>query len=158
MGIEIERKFLVHVDRLPTLEPSAAVEMTQGYLADSPTVRVRVGTDTDGTARGWLTIKAPGMLARAEFEYEVPAEDARSILSLAHARISKVRYRVPHAGHTWEVDRFDGALEGLWLAEIELDRPDETFERPSWIDEEVTEDPRYSNGALARTQRIPSRQ
>jgi adenylate cyclase len=36
------------------------------------------------------------------------------------------------------------------LAEIELAREDEPFERPPWLGPEVSEDPRYFNASLAR--------
>ena len=52
-------------------------------------------------------------------------------------------------GHTWEVDVFEGANAGLVVAEIELDDPDEPFEKPAWVGEEVTHDPRYYNTCLA---------
>ena len=38
---------------------------------------------------------------------------------------------------------------GRMKAEIELESPDEPFERPSWLGQEVTEDRRYYNGYLA---------
>ena len=50
----------------------------------------------------------------------------------------------------FEVDEFHGENEGLVMAEIELGSEDETFERPSWLGEEVTGDKRYYNAYLAR--------
>ena len=52
------------------------------------------------------------------------------------------------SGQHFTVDVFYGQNEGLVLAEIELSRPDEPFERPEWLGEEVTGDPRYYNSAL----------
>ena len=57
---------------------------------------------------------------------------------------------MPHGGHTWEVDVFHGANEGLILAEIELSREDEPFDRPAWLGEEVTGDRRYYNSMLTK--------
>jgi adenylate cyclase len=48
----------------------------------------------------------------------------------------------------WEIDEFHGANDGLVVAEIELDAEDQEFARPSWIDREVTDDPRYFNSNL----------
>ena len=45
----------------------------------------------------------------------------------------------------WEVDEFHGALEGFVMAEIELEEENQTFEKPAFIGEEVTGDPRYNN-------------
>lgn len=54
------------------------------------------------------------------------------------------------AGKYFEVDEFYGDNEGLVMAEIELDSPDEPFERPSWLGEEVTGDRRYYNSHLLK--------
>ena len=62
--------------------------------------------------------------------------------------IDKTRYHVNHHGHVWEVDVFAGENEGLVVAELELSSVDETFPLPSWVGEEVTEDPRYYNICL----------
>ena len=48
------------------------------------------------------------------------------------------------------MDEFYGDNEGLVMAEIELDSPDEPFERPSWLGEEVTGDRRYYNSHLLK--------
>ena len=65
--------------------------------------------------------------------------------------IDKTRYRIPVGEHIWEVDRFHGDNQGLVVAEVELDSEDQPFERPPWLGEEVTDDPRYYNSALSRT-------
>lgn len=64
--------------------------------------------------------------------------------------IDKVRYPVRHGRHVWEVDVFEGSNAGLIVAEIELDDEDETFEKPDWLGEEVSDDPRYYNMNLAK--------
>ncbi len=38
--------------------------------------------------------------------------------------------------------------EGLIVAEIELESEDQKFEKPEWIGEEVTGDPKYFNSNL----------
>ena len=64
--------------------------------------------------------------------------------------IAKTRYVVPAGGGLrWEVDEFHGRLAPLVVAEIELPGEDAAFDRPSFIGEEVTGDPRYFNSALA---------
>lgn len=151
MGVEIERKFRVRAGWRPD---GAGEEIAQGYLSSVPerTVRVRLRG-----GRGYLTVKGKNGGAdaarRAEFEYEIPAADARALLALAEPGvIEKERFLVPAAdGHTWEVDVFHGENEGLVVAEIELGAEDEPFARPDWIADEVTGDARYYNSSLART-------
>ena len=151
MGVEIERKFRVRAGWRPD---GAGEEIAQGYLCSVPerTVRVRLRG-----GRGYLTVKGKNGGAdaarRAEFEYEIPAADARALLALAEPGvIEKERCLVPMAdGHTWEVDVFHGENEGLVVAEIELCAEDEPFARPDWLADEVTGDARYYNSSLART-------
>ena len=151
MGVEIERKFRVRAGWRPD---GAGEEIAQGYLSSVPerTVRVRLRG-----GRGYLTVKGKNGGAdaarRAEFEYEIPAADARALLALAEPGvIEKERCLVPVAdGHTWEVDVFHGENEGLVVAEIELGAEDEPFARPDWLADEVTGDARYYNSSRART-------
>ena len=63
--------------------------------------------------------------------------------------IHKTRHYVEFQGHTWEVDEFHGENEGLVVAEIELDSEDESFEKPEWIGDEVSNDERYYNMNLS---------
>lgn len=148
MGIEIERKFLVRDDRWRA-EARSVTEMRQGYLAntDACSVRLRIAGE-----RAWLSVKAmqPGP-ARAEFEYELPVADASAMLATlaGGARVSKRRHEVPVGAHCFEVDEFLGENQGLVVAEIELDAPDEDFPRPDWLGAEVTMDARYYNFRLA---------
>jgi adenylate cyclase len=147
MGMEIERKFLVHPCWRP---PGAGTPYVQGYLhigRTGPSVRVRLAG-----ARAFLTIKGkPQNLARPEFEYAIPADEARELLAnFAGKRlIEKTRYRIEHAGHTWEVDVFEGNNRGLILAEVELARVDEQVVLPDWVACEVSRDHRYSNAYLS---------
>ncbi len=145
---EIERKFLVLGDTWRAL--GQAVHFCQGYIFSSPQSFVRVRTEDD---RAVLTIKGPKSgIGRPEFEYPIPFEDAKELLEhLAHKPlISKIRHFIRLGQHTWEVDEFCGDNAGLIVAEIELQSEEEYFEKPHWIGEEVTFDPRYRNAALAR--------
>lgn len=150
MATEIERKFLVEGDFLS--EATSKTRIVQGYICSEKgrTVRVRIRDN-----KGYLTVKGAASssgLSRYEFEREVPLEDAEQMLRLCEQEsINKERYLVPYKGHTWEVDVFHGHNEGLILAEIELSREDEPFERPSWLGKEVTGDRRYYNSVLTRT-------
>jgi adenylate cyclase len=149
MAVEIERKFRTKgVDFLADQEGE---RLTQGYLSHDPraTVRLRVQGDS-----AWLTIKGKTHGAsRSEFEYPIPPADAQAMLKemCPEGVIDKTRYRIPVGDHVWEVDQFHGDNRGLVVAEVELDSEDQPFERPPWLGEEVTDDPRYYNSALSRT-------
>jgi len=148
---EIERKFLVCGPFKS--EAFEAVHIVQGYICSSvkATVRVRLRAD-----KGYITVKSPrseSMMSRFEWEKEISADDARLLLETVGDKvINKTRYLVKSSDgrHTWEVDEFHGDNEGLVVAEIELSSEDESFDRPGWIGEEVTCDPRYFNSQLVR--------
>ena len=146
MPLEIERKFLVA--GRPWQGLAEGLVIRQGYLAlsESNVVRVRVGGD-----QAWLTIKGPTQgISRLEFEYEIPLQDANSLLGLCEgAIIEKTRYRIEEEGVLFELDVFGGENAGLVVAEVELEREEEDFFRPAWLGEEVSHDPRYRNSALS---------
>jgi CYTH domain-containing protein len=43
---------------------------------------------------------------------------------------------------------FHGVNDGLVVAEVELTSEDQAIERPPWVTDEVSEDPRYFNANL----------
>ena len=146
MGEEIERKFLVSGEAWR--ETAEGTRYRQGFLSTESerTVRVRVAGP-----RGSITVKGKNLgPRRAEFEYEIPVADAERMLDTLCKRplIEKVRYVLAVGAHTWEIDVFEGDNAGLVVAEIELRREDEAFERPEWVGNEVTDDPRYFNSNL----------
>ena len=147
MSQEIERKFLVRGDF--KAEAFQSAHIIQGYLGHKPSVRVRIRGD-----KGYLTIKGPlskSGMSRFEWEKEIPVDEALALLELAEpGRIDKTRYLVKNTDgkHTWEVDEFHGDNEGLIMAEIELTDENDAFDKPEWIGEEVTGDPRYYNSYL----------
>lgn len=149
MGTEIERKFLVRAERLPKDALGRGARFAQAYLSLEPTVRVRRSEREGEPPRAWLTVKGPGSRTRAEWEYEIPPDDALAMIPLAVASLDKTRYRVPVGAHVWDLDLFHNPFAGLWLAEVELARPDEDFVRPPWLGDEVTDDPQYTNAAIA---------
>ena len=149
LGLEIERKFLVG-DLSFKKEATQVLHLCQGYICKESgrTVRVRISDE-----KGYLTIKGPSKegLSRLEWEKELSLDEARSLMSLCVTPlVEKHRYIIPApGGRKWEVDEFHGRNSGLIEAEIELGSPDESFERPSWLGEEVTGDKRYYNSMLS---------
>lgn len=148
MATEIERKFLVATDGWRE-GVSRSEPMYQGYLASTPTCAVRVRLEGD---RARINIKSAGLdIERREYEYDIPVDDAREILETLCGKrvVRKTRHYHPAGAHTFEIDVFEGANEGLVVAEVELSRRDEDFERPAWLGEEVSGDARYLNNNLA---------
>ena len=150
MALEIERKFLVADDSYKSMAFHSD-RIAQGYLCreGGNSARVRVRGD-----KGYITIKGPSMdggISRFEWEKEIPAGEAWELLNLCHGGIiDKTRYLVKCGKHTFEVDEFYGDNEGLVMAEVELESPDEEFERPPFLGKEVTGDRRYYNSSLTR--------
>ena len=101
---EIERKFLVKGNGWRGRGKSELYR--QGYIARTQdrTVRVRIAG-----AQGTLTIKYKGEgIARNEFEYEIPLDEAKALLDgLAPGEvIEKIRHTFLCDGSIWEVDEF----------------------------------------------------
>lgn len=157
--LEIERKFLV---RDPGIVAGlGGRRLEQGYFGQVGAYHLRIRIAGE---EAWVTLKSdtPGA-ARQEYEAAIPLELARRLLNGCPERhkVTKTRYRLPALGQggprlTWEIDQFHGRHEGLWLAEIELDRPDRTLDLPVWLGAEVTDDPGYRNAALAEAPQQPA--
>ena len=146
MAQESERKFMITGEAWGELAKGTAYR--QGYLSTVKERTVRVRTIDD---KGFLTIKGITVGAtRAEYEYEIPAGDANEMLDdlCEQPIIEKKRYKVPLDGFIWEIDEFGGVNEGLIVAEIELESEDQKFNKPDWIGDEVSGDPRYFNSNL----------
>ena len=150
MAQEIERKFLVKDDSYKALAYHSS-RIAQGYICSmrGRTVRVRIRDD-----KGYLTIKGPSDasgLGRYEWEKEIPLHEAQELMKLCEpGMIDKTRYLVRSGNHIFEVDEFYGENKGLTLAEVELSSADEAYEKPDFIDEEVTGDVKYYNSFLMK--------
>lgn len=146
MATEIERKFLLlNADWRNAVRQSSRI--AQGYLSHdlNRVVRVRLRAE-----QGFLTIKGKTQgIARQEFEYEIPAEDAIELLKLCPEYIDKTRHLVDFGGYTWEIDEFHGANAPLIMAELELPSSDAPYSKPDWLGAEVSDDPRYFNSYLS---------
>lgn len=145
MGKEIERKYLVAGDQWRSMAEGTLYR--QGYLNSAKERVVRVRTMGPVAA---LTVKGITTGAtRLEFEYEIPFDDANELLELCEQPIiEKTRYKISIGPLTWEIDEFHGVNDGLTVAECELESEDQAIEKPDWVGEEVTGDPRYFNSNL----------
>ena len=148
--MEIERKYLVTSDSYKQMAV-ARYHICQGYISREKTGTVRIRITDD---KAYLTIKgkpAAGHFARYEWEKEIDVQEAKELMHLCQGTIiDKTRWIVPakEEGLKWEVDEFHGKHEGLTLAEIELTSEEQEVEKPEFVGEDVTSDPRYYNANM----------
>ena len=148
--MEIERKFLVTSDSYKQMAV-ARYHICQGYISREKTGTVRIRITDD---KAYLTIKgkpAAGHFARYEWEKEIDVQEAKELMHLCQGTIiDKTRWIIPakEEGLKWEVDEFHGKHEGLTLAEIELTSEEQEVEKPDFVGEDVTSDPRYYNANM----------
>ena len=148
--MEIERKYLVTSDSYKQMAV-ARYHICQGYISREKTGTVRIRITDD---KAYLTIKgkpAAGHFARYEWEKEIDVQEAKELMQLCQGTIiDKTRWIIPAAeeGLKWEVDEFHGKHAGLTLAEIELTSEEQAVEKPDFVGEDVTSDPRYYNANM----------
>ncbi|PIQ92875.1 MAG: adenylate cyclase [Parcubacteria group bacterium CG11_big_fil_rev_8_21_14_0_20_39_14] len=149
--IENERKFLVRAAPLKTLVNGVGI--AQGYFsAHWPAiVRVRI----ENNKRGFLTVKiktAPDR--KIEMESRIDIQTARELLNHTTLCLRKTRYKIGRL----EIDVFHEELEGLVLAELELESVEQMKEEvsfpPGFVVQEVTGSDWFDNHELARRRRV----
>ena len=148
MGTEIERKFLLRNESWRA--GASGTFFRQGYLNSSKERTVRIRTAGD---KAFLTVKGPAVGAtRAEFEYPIPLDECNAMLDTLAEKtlIEKKRYRIKCGDLTWEIDEFFGDNKGLIVAEVELQSEGQRIDKPSWVGDEVSGDPRYFNSNLIK--------
>jgi len=166
MGTEIERRWLFVKSVFPldiNLDLYYYEYISQGYITPANyrecsrnlknvTFRLR----RKGSAYYFTRKFGDGkLLARTEHEVQLTQEQFDLMWSMVGEQyLKKRRYHVPlkDTELEMEIDVFDGGiLDGIIIVEIEFENEEQAkaFEPPSWLDHEVTEDPRYSNYALA---------
>ncbi len=163
MATEIEYKFLIK--NIPDVRDCSRIHISQGYLINSQTpelvLRVRAskfGDESDASHSGFITVKgnSTSNASRDEFEMQIPYQFALTLLSHCEKVLSKTRYHLHNGKHTWELDQFHGNLEGMWIAEVELNAEDESFEKPNWVGEDVTYVKEFFNSHLINLVTTPN--
>ncbi len=150
MSLDIERKFLVKNDAFKKVSFQQKI-IKQGYLNSDKnrTVRIRISDH-----QGFITVKGVSNASgatRFEWEKEIDVTEATEMLSLCETTIiDKNRFLVESGKHIFEIDEFYGDNQGLIIAEIELNSENETFEKPTWLGEEVTGNAKYYNSYLSK--------
>jgi len=151
MGIEIERKYLLRA--FPDLSGSARKVIRQGYISgaeDQVETRLRQANESY-----FLTVKTGAGLARGEYEVKLTQAQFDALWPATEGRrVEKTRYTAALPdGLSYELDIFEGHLRPLACVEVEFtsEAAAHAFVAPDWFGEDVTEDKRFKNKALAVT-------
>jgi adenylate cyclase len=149
IGTEIERKYIIK--SIPSdITMQNGKKILQGYLSkpeDSESVRLR-----KKGSNYYKTWKSKGNILRREKEVEISEKEFIAEWdNVIGNKIEKIRYEIPYKSHIIELDKFDGDLDGLILAEVEFSSLHESnlFIPPSWFGAEVTSNSEFKNSNLA---------
>jgi CYTH domain-containing protein len=156
--IEFERRFLVRADArwADRVDPVSRV-IDDKYLRDTR-LRLRIVTESQSCHR---TIK---LTKKAESSSPYFTTISRIVLSpheyrlldaIDGDRLTKRRFHYTQHGRRFAIDRFEDALEGLVMCEVEADGLGELMgiEPPDFVEREVTKDPFFTGANLCRTTR-----
>lgn len=146
-NIEIEKKFLLKY--LPeNLDNYDRKEFSQAYISRKPTIRIRKEDD-----EYFLTVKGKGSTKRIEYNLEIGKEEYENLLKKTDGNIvNKTRYFIPIENDLIaELDVYHDNLVGLFTVEVEFndEKQCETFHKPSWFSDDVSNDRKYKNTSLS---------
>ena len=157
-GIEIERKYIIHMPNVESLSAFRAYtksQITQTYLRtdDGSTLRVRRREYADRTVLTETRKIRIDRISVREIEREISPEEYEELLCLARedaAPLTKTRHTFEYMGHTVEIDVYP-QWQSFAIMEVELESADEEIEFPNLIRifTEVTGERAYSNAAMA---------
>lgn len=151
-NIEIERKFLVDLNKVPyDFSKLDKKLIEQGYIIYTPEIRIRSVSGKEF----FMTIKGEkdNASVRDELEFKISKEAFSKLMSRDDVKkISKTRYIIKEGLNKYELDVFNGKLQGLACLEVEFENKEaaDNFIVPNWITKEVTNDLRYRNSSLAQ--------
>lgn len=152
--MEIERKWLTQ--GWPQGQPDRVIEMEQGYISVSPTVRIRSHRETGKADRYVLCFKSKGGLVRQEIETDIDKalfDQLRDFIGKPLVKKVQRRYNLP-GGLVLEANQVDpGQSTGFFYAEVEFaSEADALAWQPvqglaGYLQNEVTDQPGESMGA-----------
>jgi CYTH domain-containing protein len=147
--VEREQRWLLRSVPVGARGPA---EILDRYLTGT-TLRLRQVTSADGEVVRKLGQKVrddPRSPSRVQMTniYLQPHEHAL-LAALPGAELRKTRRHIDAGGRAFAIDELHGPLEGLILAEVELEAGEPDRTQPSFAFLEVTEDDRFSGGRLA---------
>ena len=150
-AVERERRWLCAA--LPDL-PVVRAEAIRDLYVEGSQLRLREARPVGGGAAILRLSKKADLAPERRLITTLYLSEAEFALfaGLPGRVLEKTRHYYAADGVTLSVDRFEGALAGLFLAEAEFadDAAMAAFPHPAFAVREVTEDPRYTGGELVR--------
>lgn len=146
MAKEVERKFLL--DKHIPLKFHETKFIKQGYifLDKNKQLRIRVIGE-----QSFICLKYTKNITRDEYEYEVPLNDGKEMLSKCEYVIEKYRSTFKPENMNYSID-IDTYPHGITVAEVEFENETDSknFEPLEWFGKEITGNKTYSNITLAK--------
>ena len=149
---ETERRWLVDPARVDALEAVEPIAILDRYIEGT---RLRLRQMRRGEQVAWKLTKkyeCADPLVRPIVTAYLTNDEYEVFAGLAALTLTKTRFRLSHGGHDFSFDRFSGALDGLFLVELELE--DEGVLRalpnPPWTVRDITDEAVYQGATLAR--------
>ena len=150
--MEIERKWLFDMSKVPICLATRTVEYTQAYISIEPEVRIRskkiVGGKENTTYM--LCIKGNGTVSRIEVQKHLTKEEYDELMQVGNINpndvIKKYYYVIDVDGYELTVGTVDvGTKDSFSYGEIEFNSEEEAnvFVAPYWFGEDVTNKPEY---------------
>ncbi len=149
---EFELTYLPKKELMSKLSGVSYKEMLDIYIPAAsahPTLRIRKSGN-----KYEMTKKEPIQEGDASHQLEttipLTPEEFSDLSLLPGKRVAKNRYLYTEGAYTYEVDVFQGSLEGLVLVDIEFGSNDakSKFVPPSWVLKEVTQEHFIAGGML----------
>ena len=162
--LEIEKKYIIDkledVMEYVDLDACNKLIIEQGYLASSPTIRVRKYND-EYCITYKSRIKSNDMsdvIVNKEVELPLTEESYRNLVKkVDYNVVTKTRYIIDIAnGLKAELDVFEGKLKGLVMVEVEFadEESAKNFIKPEWFGQDVSALKQYKNLYLAQVENV----
>jgi CYTH domain-containing protein len=150
--LENERRFWVA--KPPDLA-AARVRLIEDLYLENGRLRLRAITHFDGAAPEFKLCKkyvSDDPISAPIVNIYLSAAEHALLAGLPGRPLRKRRYTVGHGGRGFSIDVFEGPLAGLVLCEAEADSREAILAQafPPWASRELTNDPFFTGGALAR--------
>ena len=144
--MEIEKKFLVDKDNMPSLTTNVRIE--QHYLNsinDKWLIRLRQW-DNDY----FMELKTVGDVSREELKFKITKEEYLEGIKHSIKKLRKTRYLFFEKDLSYEIDIYDDYEFITVEVEFESEEEADKFVAPIWFKEDVTQDYKYRNNNLAK--------